>query len=229
MPMTPERLNERLAEAARYAVLRRLAPAIRHDIAGVLQPISMMAAMLEKRIRKPDPDLVALASNSAAISAMSREAAGSCMSLMTWLAPKENTAVALNEGIADCISLVQTELSFRGFTLVNKTADVQAELPRNVLRSVFMAALLTLTDEHEGPGDVVLAAVADGAGVSITMSVVPNGGDAQMPSPQNYRELQWDDVRAIAAVEQVEIMQSAARLELRCPLSAGVGPGAGLS
>ena len=45
----------RLAEGPRYALLRRLAPAIRHDMAGSLQPISMVAAMLEKRLQKPDP------------------------------------------------------------------------------------------------------------------------------------------------------------------------------
>ena len=42
------RLKERLAEAARYALLRRLAPAIRHSMGGALQPISMVVALLEK-------------------------------------------------------------------------------------------------------------------------------------------------------------------------------------
>jgi len=218
--MTTERLNERLAEAARYALLRRVAPAIRHDIAGALQPISMMAAMLEKRIRKPDPDIVALGSNSAAINAMAREAAATCMSLMTWLAPKDNNRVPIGEGLADALGLVQTELSFRGFSVVNNTAGVQAELPRNVLRGAFLAALLALTDESEGPASVTLNASVDAVGATISIVVTSSEGETPMDSPPNYRQLEWDDAQAIARVEQVEIVQAAMCVELRCALLA---------
>ena len=51
----------RNAEAPRYALLRRLVPAIRHQMAGSFQPVTMMAAIVEKRLLAASPDLPALA------------------------------------------------------------------------------------------------------------------------------------------------------------------------
>ena len=56
-------LDERLAESARYALLRRLMPAIRHNLAGSLQPIGMVSAMLERRMQGASPDLEKLGKN----------------------------------------------------------------------------------------------------------------------------------------------------------------------
>lgn len=215
MAHSPELIQQRLAEAARYALLRRLAPAIRHDMAGALQPISMMAAMLEKRLQKPDPDMAALAKNGNAINTLAREASNGCMSLMTWLAPKENAAVPLDAAVEDAISLVSTELSFRGFTLVNETGGVQDELPRSVVRGVFMAALLALTDSAAGPARVVLTAKADGDDVVLGIAREPDTGDILAPGTQAYRLLDWADVEAIAATESVKLSHSADRAELR--------------
>jgi len=47
-------------EAARYALLRRLVPSISHDLTGALQPVNMMAAILEKRIKTPSPGRVVI-------------------------------------------------------------------------------------------------------------------------------------------------------------------------
>lgn len=213
--MNSDLLNERLAEAARYALLRRIAPAIRHDIAGALQPISMMAAMLEKRMLKPSPDLAALGANSATISKLSRDAANSCMSLMTWLAPKENKPVALGDEIAESISLVNTEMSFRGFNLVNETREVRAELPTSVLRGAFMAGLLAQVDDAQSPADVILKASSnDAGGVVMSIAVVPTEGESMPMGPLSYRKLEWDDVAAIALSEQVEVKRFDATLEL---------------
>ena len=44
-----------LEEAARYALLRRLMPAIRHHLVGEFQPIGMVAAMLERRLQAATP------------------------------------------------------------------------------------------------------------------------------------------------------------------------------
>ena len=45
------------AEAARYALLRRLAPSIRHNLVINLQPIGMIYEVLDRRLRGPQPDL----------------------------------------------------------------------------------------------------------------------------------------------------------------------------
>ena len=219
--MNPTQLNERLAEAARYALLRRLAPAIRHDMAGALQPISMMAAMLEKRMQKPAPDLAALGSNSAAISALSRESAAACMELMTWLAPKEDKPVAVGEGVADCIGLVMTELSFRGFTLVNQTTGIEARVAKSALRNVFMAALVALTDASDNPASLTLSAVvepaaADQQWVVLSLQIEKTEGEPSPGAPHAYRPLQWEDVEMLALSEQVELSHTPASAQLRC-------------
>lgn len=207
--------RQQLAEAARYALLRRLAPALRHDMAGTLQPISMMAAMLEKRLQKPEPDMAALTKNGSAINQLAREASNTCMGLMTWLAPKEGRAVPLHEGVADALGLVATELSFRGFNVVDDTAGVDAELPQSVLRNVLMASLLALTDAAKGPAAVHVAADAGADGVVISLSLRPAEGEVFADGTLAYRALERADASAIAADEAVSLTWGSDRAELR--------------
>lgn len=215
----PEHLKERLAEAARYALLRRLAPALRHNMAGALQPISMMAAMLEKRLQKPDPDMVVLGKNSAALNTLSREASLSCMSLMAWLAPRDNEPVALDACLADAVGLVVTELSFRGLTLVNDTAGVQVEVPRSVVRNVFMATLIALTDLAAAPANVLLRAEQTADEVLVSIVLVPTQGETMPGAMTTYRDLHWDDVQALADTEAVSLAHTDLRAELRYRLA----------
>ncbi|MBC7547371.1 MAG: hypothetical protein H7224_01835 [Polaromonas sp.] len=208
---------DRLAEAARYALLRRLAPALRHDMAGALQPISMVAVLLEKRLQKPEPDLAVISKNVHNINTLTREASITCMQLMSWLAPKQDAVVAVHEGVQEAMSLVATELSFQGVNLVNETEGTSATLPVTVLRGLFMASLLALTDSHRGPATVVLGTtVADGHPVltlALTAMAGKGGDDAISASPA-YRALDWDDVQALAAVESVFLVRSTGRVEL---------------
>lgn len=212
----PEVLRERLAEAARYALLRRMAPAMRHDMAGALQPVSMMAAMLEKRLQKPEPDLLALAKNGNAINTLAREASLACMNLMTWLAPKDDMPVAVNSTLAESLGLVATEMSFRGINLVNETGDEAGMVLLSGLRGVFMASLLALTDECAVPSDIVLTANAAGADTVLGLRASPSGAEAMMTGGvPAYRKLGWEDVEALAEVQGVALARDAGVVELR--------------
>lgn len=211
--------RERLAEAARYALLRRLAPALRHNMAGSLQPIAMMAALLEKRLQKPDPDMPTLAKNSAALGGLSRDAALSCMNLMAWLAPKNNDPVVLETSIEEAISLLTTELSFRGFSLVNETAGVQAELPCSVVRNVFMATLVALTDTGMAPATVLVTAKSTDGELTITISLVATEGESMPGAIAAYRELEWADVEVLAEADSVGLTRDTGRAELRLQLA----------
>ena len=200
--------NERLAEAARYALMRRLMPAIRHHIAGSLQPIGMMSAMLEKRIQAATPDIVQLGKNAQALTAVTREAAATSLNLMAWLAPRDNDLVAVNSAIEESFSMVATELSFRGFSLVVDTADASAKLPRGVLRSVFTASLIALTDSAKGVANVVVSSSQEAGSTLLKISIVKDRttepGMVQNPM-SSYRALQWDDVQALAAAEGAQL------------------------
>ena len=213
----------RLAESARYALLRRLAPAIRHDMAGALQPISMVAAMLEKRLQKPAPDLLALAKNVNTVNALAREASLSCMALMNWLSPKPDEFALVYTGVADATALVTTDLSFKGFTLVNQTETVDAAVTVrvSVLRGLFMAALLAMTDSHTGPARVLLGADVQSDKLVLGITLEPTEGELLAGTPPVYRSLDWDDVQALAAAESAVVVRTPGCVELRCPLEPG--------
>ena len=219
--MTSDNLSrtDRLAESARYALMRRLLPAIRHNIAGSLQPVGMMAAMLERRLQGAAPDLVQLGKSSQALNTLSREAVATSLNLMNWLAPKDNDEVAANGAIDEALSMVQTELSFRGFCVINQTADMLTRLRRGIFRSVFIASLIALTDRAESAANVVISGESAGGQTRLNILLEP-GGRTDMEQmgthAQAYRSMGWDDVRALANAEGVALSHDAHCVQLRC-------------
>ena len=216
---SPQQLKERLVEAARYAVLRRLAPSLRHNMAGSLQPVSMMSAMLEKRLLKPELDMPSLVKNSAALNTLSREAALSCMDLMAWLVPKENELFAFDACLQDALALVNTELSFKGMTLVNETVGIDVPLPRSVVRNVVIAAVIVMTDTAVAPANIVLTARHGDNELLIAISMIANDGENMSGVMTTYRDLLWDDVQALAEAESVSLTHTDLLVELRYHLA----------
>ena len=217
MTLAAPTLDERLAESARYALLRRLMPAIRHNLAGSLQPIGMISAMLERRMQGVAPDFEKLGKNVSDITELSREAASVCMNLMTWLAPRETDTVALNAGLVEALQLQATELSFRGFTLVNEATQADMPVRRGVLRSLTMASLLALTDAAPGPAQVVLSTQVLQGETLLRIELVTGAGEAMPVGLQTYRPLGWDDVKALTDAEKVAFSRAENWVELRLP------------
>ena len=193
-----ETSKARLAEAARYALLRRLAPVIRHNMAGSLQPIAMVAGMLERRLQKADSDPEALLKNARDIVALSKEAAASCTDLMSWFAPKDDPLVAVNAGVAQCLSMVATELSFKGFSIVNKTEQAEGKVLLSALRNAFTAAVLALTDASAAPRSIEVDAEPAADGLAIRISLKSVLAPASMPAGKPYRRIEWSDVEVLA-------------------------------
>lgn len=215
MTVAAPTLDQRLAESARYALLRRLMPAIRHNLAGSLQPIGMISAMLERRLQGSAPDLDKLGRNVSDIGELSREAATVCMNLMTWLAPRDVDRVAFNSGLAEALKLQATELSFRGFTLVNETAEVAMPTGRAKLRSLTMAGLLALSDAAPGPASIVLSAQQLDGQALLRIELLTSSAPPLLQILQAYRPLGWDDVQALADAEEVPILYAESWVELR--------------
>src|SRR5512141_1759719 len=86
-----------LVEAARYALLRRLAPALRHGMVGALHPIELVAEAIELRLQAAVPDLAAARDNLSKIKDLSRAAVLACTNLTGWLAPEEEAVIMLGE------------------------------------------------------------------------------------------------------------------------------------
>lgn len=215
----PGQPNQRLAESARYALLRRLAPALRHNMAGALQPLNMMSILLEKRLKSPSPDLVAVAKNSSQLGKASSEASKACMDVVTWLAPGSSDFASVTQAIEDATKLVATELSFKGLTIVHHPAELPVELSRSLTRSVFMAALMALTDAAVAPAQVVIRATLDAGALVLSLSLEPAPGEpfSASGSEPPYRQLDWDDVRVLADVESVQLSHTASHAALRFP------------
>ena len=77
------------AEAARYALIRRLAPSMRHHLVVNLQPIGMIYEVMERRLRQPAPDLANVQDSASKINGFARAALASCLDVVGWLAPDD--------------------------------------------------------------------------------------------------------------------------------------------
>lgn len=212
----PARTHEdlRAAEAARYALLRRVAPALRHHLAGTLQPIGMVAAIMDRRLQAAQPDLTVIRDSSKSITTLTRSAAGASMGLLTWLAPKENSVGPLHASVEECIGMLTTELAFRGLSVSNtiETSDMATSV--FALRSVFTAALIALTDAALTPARIVISSNAADGQLRVVISVSSEPGAVAAEDPPSYRKLDWDDVQALATAEQVVLIHAAGRAEM---------------
>ncbi|MBC7435267.1 MAG: hypothetical protein H7332_04265 [Bdellovibrionales bacterium] len=209
----------RIEEAARYALLRRLTPALRHHLIGALQPVGMLAAMLERRAQAAQPDMPGIQKKCADLGQLSREATASCVDLISWISPKTADSVSAEDGIKECLSVLETDLALRGFSTVNKSAGQTCTLARSAVRNVLTAALLALTDSVQSPHEVVLSAGTEGDLVvlSLTLTLKPREGEPMAIANHAYRAMEWDDVLALARSESVEVEYSALRVKLVCP------------
>lgn len=201
-------------EAARYALLRRIAPAIRHHMAGTLQPIGMISAIMERRLQAPSPDLVVLRDNNKSISTLSRSAASACMNLITWVVPKENGVIALEAGIEEALGMLSTDLAFRGFTVTSNISAPEVSTAVFALRTVFTACLIALTDAARAPASVVLSSETADGQTRVSITITRGEGAEPAPEAPTYRALGWDDVQALAAAEQVSIRYSANHVDM---------------
>ncbi len=202
-PQDAERLNARLVEAARYALLRRLAPAMRHEIAGALQPLRMVSTVLDKRLQMPEPDIAALVKNSSAIGQLVREASSVCTGFMSWLTPKEEDRLSMLDGVNQSVKLLGTDLMLRGFTVEVASDSGVAELPAGPLRQVFSICALALTDLTPGPACVCISFQESAKELVIMIRIESADGDGPCALASGYRSMDWDDVQLLAGAEGV--------------------------
>ena len=202
---------------------------MRHQMAGGFQPVAMMAAIIEKRLRAASPDLPALVKTSSNVRALATAATRSSLDLMGWIAPDLEARVPLDQAIQDALHLVATELSFRGFKFVNQTEGVATEVALHHVRGVLVAALLALTDAAVSPANVLLTAGREGQDMVVTIALTDVGTAAAATALSEefhvglatYRKIDWEDVQAMAAADGVSFTQTAANLLLRLPLALG--------
>jgi hypothetical protein len=212
------------AEAARYALLRRLAPSMRHHLVVNLQPIGMIYEVMDRRLRLPEPNFAEVHDGAHKINGFARAALNSCLDVVTWLAPEEGAVCTVAEGVRECLGLLTTSLTFRGYAVRNEMALAGGEILRSAIRNVLTAAMIHLTDENPPPADLVLTDESSSEGAVLILTIRPTRSDGGFPTEPSYRALDASDLDALAAAESVQVARDG-KLRLRLTIPWG-RPGA---
>jgi C4-dicarboxylate-specific signal transduction histidine kinase len=213
------------AEAARYGVLRRLAPALKHDMVVNLQAIGMMAEVLNARLERGNPAPADFHASIAKLNRLARDAVNNCLKVASWLEPGEDEEVRLADGVDDCLSLLASNFNFRGFVVVREVPENSFQVSRVVLRNLLVASLITLTDAAAGPCEVHVKAEVVFGMAEISVRISPRQDKFEgLPFEPNYRQLEWSDVQALALAESVELVRGQDHIIMRMPRAVPTAP-----
>ena len=213
-------VDELRVEAARYAVLRRLAPALRHHLVRPLQPMTLIYSVMHHKLSAVTPDIKALQTQADKINELAQAALVQCIDISSWMAPEPGIFVELQAGVMECVGLVATTLHFRGFHLVNEVGDETRPVRQDSLRMLLIAALFEITDALNEPATVTMWSTCHANELVLSLQV--NSHD--QGSIENYddgcRKMVWSDVQALAASEGVGLTREHGSVTLRFPTAA---------
>ena len=180
----PEDAALRQVEAARYALLRRLMLAMRHQMVVHLQPIGMVSELMGRRLQQPQPDLAQVGEAMEKVQDFARAGVGASLDYVTWLAPEPDVTVPVDAGVDECVRLLRSAFSFRGLTLRSTVGDWPQPVSRSALRVLLPAVLFGLTEGAEGPADVTVAAQIYAQGrLLLEVRLRPGTGSHGFPAP----------------------------------------------
>ena len=212
------------AEAARYSVLRRRAPALKHDMVVNLQAVAMMAEVLNARLERGSPAPADFQASIAKLNRLARDAVSNCLKVATWIQPVEDEGIRLADGVEECMALVAGNFNFRGFTVTKEVTPAEFEVSRVALRHLLTAALITLTDAAAGPCDVNVKAEVVSGFAEVSVRVTLRHGIEGLPFEPGYRLVEWSDVQALAAAEGVELVRGKDQIVIRMPRAVATAP-----
>ncbi|MFD0669326.1 hypothetical protein ACT80S_16525 [Ramlibacter sp. MAHUQ-53] len=218
------------AEAARYALLRRLGPALKHDLVVNLQAVAMMTEVLGARLERAGSGgpavLAELQQQVARIHRVTREAVASSLKVAAWLTPAdEDEGIALQDGIEDGLALVRSHFGFRGIALHAQAEGARLEVSRPQLRLLLLAALVLLGDEAGGPCALNVRGAAEAGEGLLVLERGPVPAPVPVPADDpGYRALSPADLRALAAEAGVPLQAAPGRIALRLPRLVATSP-----
>jgi hypothetical protein len=188
--------NARDADAIRYAVLRKLASAIRHSLMGDLQTIQfsseLAARMIDSGAGGPKLDECIRM-----LPDQTRAAVASCRAMIEWLRPDDKAATTVDETLRQCLKVAGDDWTLRGIEASTDVRSGGVLVSKPVLREMLVTSLLTLADTHPGPIDIAIVAEANGDRVDVSLSARQAGRKTQFPPMTLYRAFTYDDVMTI--------------------------------
>jgi C4-dicarboxylate-specific signal transduction histidine kinase len=213
------------AEAARYSVLRRLAPALKHDMVVNLQAVAMMAEVLNARLERGLSNQAEFQTSVSKINRLAREAVMTCLDVAAWIEPGEDEGIRLRDGVEECVGLLAGNFNFRGFAIRNETPEVEFEVSREALRNLLSASLIALTDAAHAPAEVIVRAEVTSGFAVITVRCEARDGDPDAALlAVGYRQLDWSDVQSLAISESVELFRTGDQIVMRIPRAVATTP-----
>jgi hypothetical protein len=214
---SPQRLRS-LARAAQHDILRRLTPALRHDMVVHLQSLGLMAEALNARIERRAVAADDIASSVSRLNRLSRQAAARCLEVCTWMDPGEDDTIVLRDGVSEVVQLLSTSLDFRGLALRTELGDGDFDVTRSALRFLLAAAILTLADAAPAPGEVVVRTEQSSRHgvVAVEYQPQPEGNFTQLHEP-GETPLSWLEVQALATQHGVDLLRNGQAIILRLP------------
>jgi hypothetical protein len=189
-----------------------------------LQAVAMMSEVLGAKLERGVPSQTELQNSIARIHRLAREAVANCLRVVGWIEPPEDEVISVREGVEEALALVRSNFNFRGFSVSTDLPPNDFEVSRVLLRHLLLASLIHLTDRADGPGEVNVSGVIAGGSVVLTLqfSAVPDS-DA-MPFEAAYRQLDWADVEALAAVESIQLRHEKDHISLKLPRKVATTP-----
>lgn len=214
---SPQRLRS-LARAAQHDILRRLTPALRHDMVVHLQSLGMMAEALGSRVERRGATPDDVAGSVSKLNRLSRLAVTRCLDVCTWMEPAEDDTTRLRDGVNEVVDLLSTSLNFRGFELRTEIGDGDFAVSRSAVRFLLAAVILTLADAAPAPGELaVRTELASAHGVvAVEYQPQPEGNFTQLHE-SGEAPLSWVEVQALAVQHDVELLRSGQAIILRLP------------
>lgn len=210
------------AEAARYALLRRLAPSMRHHLVVNLQPIGMIYEVLDRRLRAPEPKLSDVHESAQKINGFARAALSSCLDVVTWLSPEEDSLSGVTEAVCECLGLLTTSFTFRGYSVRSVVPSLPGQVSRPAIRNVLTAAMIHVTDETPSPANLVLSGDSGPDGLKVVLTLTPSEGEQGFHAELPYRRISWADVQALAQAEGIEVSREGRqRVTITVPWAGG--------
>ena len=195
-------------DALRYALMRRLAPVLRHELVGTLQPLSLVCQVLRHKLNAASPDAAVLAETAERATVLVRNVSTASNDVMSWLGTDSGAAVPVGHCIAQCISALHTSLGFHGFVLRDESHALTTPVRHLATREVLTAMLLTCADHADGRSEIAVRAQAVAEGVEITLALQA-GANPSRADLGAYRALYWPEVEALARFHGMRIAHAA--------------------
>ena len=192
----------RETDAIRYAVLRRLAPGMRHGLMGELQAIQFMAE-LAARQHDERGDGTRTLDGLRQVIAQTRSTVASCRSIIEWLRPEPGMTTPLGVGVAQCLKVVGDDWPLRGVEATSELSNPDTLVDTSALRELLATSLMALTDMHPGPLDIDVRGDANAADIELTVHGRAAPRRSTLQPFADERKLTWADVQMLARAHGV--------------------------